>query len=153
MSEAVDIESVVKMYDTLLKLSSLAERYNELINTYKDLISKEVEIKSPQLGSVFVEPRKFKRLQPLPIPVCMETDSEFNEIYFGRRICIRHSDGFTKDIRCYTSRMTIADLFELTCNISDVLEKLTKDLEQYNDALPKIIEILKTIVAETKLLS
>jgi hypothetical protein len=153
MSDVIDIDNVVKTFETLARLSSLADRYNELVNTYKDLLSKEVEIIVPKVGSVFIEPKKFKRLQPLPVPICIESDAEFNEIYFGRRICIRWSDSFTKDIRCYSSKMTIADLMELTCNISNVLEKIANDLEHHVNVLPKIIDALKTIVAESKLLS
>jgi hypothetical protein len=154
MSDAVvDVENVVKTYETLLRLSTLADKYNELINTYKDTISKEVEIRVPQLGTIFVEPARFKELKPLPVPVCIETDSEFNAVYFGKRICIRRVDAFTSDIRCYSSKITVAELMELACNIGDVLEKMANDLEHYVNVLPKIIDALKTIVAETKLLS
>ena len=149
----VNIENVVKLYDLLVKLGALADKYNELVNVYKDLISKEIEVKLPQLGTIFVEPARFKELKPLPVPVCIETDSEFNAVYFGKRICIRRVDAFTSDIKCYTSKMTIADLIELTCNVNGVLEKIANDLEHYVNVLPRIIETLKTIVAEAKLLS
>jgi hypothetical protein len=150
---SVDVDRVVTLYDVLLRLSSLADKYNELINVYKDLLTKEVEIKVPQLGNIFIEPRKFKEFIPLPAPTCIETDKEFNTIYFGKRICIRWTDTYTQDIRCYSNKMTITDLAELSCNISDILEKTVSDLEQYVDTLPRVIEKLKTIIAESKLLS
>jgi len=147
------IDVVVKTYEALIKLSSLADKYNELANTYKDLLFKEVEIKVPQLGTIYVEPTKFKELKPLPVPACIETDETFNAVHFGKRICLKWGESYTKDIRCYTSKMTIADLIELSCNISNVLENVSKDIEKYVNILPKIIETLKTMLAETMLLS
>jgi hypothetical protein len=152
MSETVNVENVIKIYEVLIKLSTLADKYNELVNTYRDLISKEIEIKLPQLGTIPVEPRKLKELRPLPVPVCVETDETFNAIHFGKKICLRFVGAFANDIKCY-SRMTIANLIEMTCNIADVLEKTANDIDQYVNVLPKIIETLKTIVAESKLLS
>jgi hypothetical protein len=149
---AVNVESIIKTYEVLTRLSALADKYNELVNTYKDLISKDIEIRAPQLGTIFVEPAKFKELRPLPVPMCVETDEVFNAVHFGKKICIRYVDAYTNDIRCY-SKMTIADLMELACNIGDTLEKIASDLEHYTNVLPKIIDALKTIVAESKLLS
>jgi hypothetical protein len=154
MSDAVvDVENVVKTHEALLKLSALADKYNELINVYKDIISKEIEVELPQLGTIYVEPAKFKELKPLPVPVCIETDKTFNAVHFGKRICLKWSESYTIDVRCYTSKMTVADLIELTCNISRVLENVSRDIEKYVNILPKVIETLKTIVAEAKLLS
>jgi len=147
------IDVVVKTYEALIKLSSLADKYNELVNAYKDLISKKIEIKVPQLGAIPVPSRVFREFKALPIPACVETNLEFNEVYFGRRICLRQHNVSTTEIKCYSSEMTLSSLIELSCNVGDVLEKLAKDLEQYNDVLPKIIETLKTIVAEARLLS
>ena len=153
MSDVVDVESVVRLYEMLVKISALVDKYNELINAYKDLISKEIEVKLPQLGTIYVEPTKFKELKPLPVPACIETDETFNAVHFGKRICLKWGESYTKDIRCYTSKMTIADLIELSCNISNVLENVSKDIEKYVNILPKIIETLKTMLAETMLLS
>jgi hypothetical protein len=153
MSDVVDVENIVKTYNLLSKLSALADKYNELISTYKDIISKKVEISVPQLGTIFVEPAKFKELEPLPVPMCVETDKTFNAVYFGRRICLRWDESYTTDIKCYSSEMTVANLIELACNISNVLEKIANDIERYVNVLPKIIDALKTIIAESKLLS
>jgi hypothetical protein len=150
---SVNIDEAVKVYNALMKLSAIADKYNELINMYRDLLGKVIEIEIPRLGSIPVEPRKFREFVPQPVPACIESGEEFNEIYFGKRICLRHVDGYTTDIRCYSSKMTIANLIELACNVSDVLEKLAKELDDSTNVLSKAIESLKTIVAESKLLS
>jgi predicted metal-binding protein len=150
MAELVD--KAVKVYE-LLAPGSIIERFNELVNEYESVLLTKVKISVPALRRVQINPRKFKKLVTHPLPHCKEEDWEFNEVNFGtgKTICLTNITHGRE--RCYPAEISILNLLELTCNIADILESLKSDIEKAVNELPKIIETLKTIIAESKLFS
>jgi hypothetical protein len=148
------INVVIKVYEELLSPGSITDKYNSLVNEYNKLLSARVRISIPMLGQLQIKPRKFKRVVSLPLPRCIEDDWEFDRIRFSDdRICLLGARGVGYRDSCYPSEISFDSLIELVCNIGDVLESAKTDIDKAVSELPKIIDAIKTIIAEEKLLA
>ena len=148
------VNAVVKLYEELLSPGSIVDKYNSLVDEYRKLLSTRVRISIPMLGQLKIKPRKFKKFVPLPLPHCVEDVWEFDRVYFSDRIClVGGSGGVGYRDSCYPDEISFEGLMEVVCNIGDILESMRADIGMAVSELPKIIETIKTVIAEGKLLS
>jgi hypothetical protein len=148
------VNAVVKLYEELLSPGSIVDKYNSLVDEYRKLLSARVRISIPMLGQLKIKPRKFKKFVPLPLPHCIEDAWEFDRVHFGDKIClVGGAGGVGYRDSCYPNEISFEGLMEVVCNIGDILESAKADIGAAVSELPKIIDTIKTIIAEGKLLS
>jgi hypothetical protein len=155
-------DTVLKFITSLISVVDGIENISKALNDYQKLLSTNVfdaYVKTPDVVNVDVNvSRTYKRLEVLPKPVCIDTNTHISKIVlhcngFGCEINLTDDSGSVS--RSYDLRpLTMYKLLEMTCNITeDDLNHIIEGLNKMKQDIAESIEMVKAMITAVKIIT